>query len=96
MNKQIIIGVIAVILIGGGAYYFTISQTAVTGGEHGAATHEPTNSMGTSSKALGAIVAGTRINIKNSSFKPGNQNISFELFGKDGHAFNDTLLKVTP
>ena len=34
MNKQIIIGVMAVILIGGGAYYFTSSKTNVASNGH--------------------------------------------------------------
>lgn len=95
MNKQIIIAILAVTLIGGGVYYFAAPQSTETSGGHAAATHEETSSMGTAPVALGAKVAGTRINIKNSSFKPGNQNLSFELFGKDGHPFNESLLKTT-
>ncbi len=95
MNKQIIIGALALVLIGGGVYYFTTLETSVTSGEHANATHEAANSTGTTSMASGAKVAGTRINVKNSSFKTGTQNISFELFGQDGHAFDESLLKVT-
>ena len=84
MNNQIIIGVLAIVLIGGGAYYFTTSShTDGASGEHATATHGESNSTGTNSVASGAKVAGTRINIKNSSFKSGSQSLSFELFGQD-------------
>ncbi len=100
MNKQIIIGVLAVILIGGGAYYFTSSKPNVASDGHTDHTHEKETMerMGHSKMpmmASGAKVAGTRVNIKNSSFKPGSQNLTFELFGQDGHAFNESLLKTT-
>lgn len=100
MNKQIIIGVIAVILIGGGAYYFTSSKTNVASDGHTDHTHEEETMEGMDHSkmpmmASGAKVAGTRINIKNSSFKAGSQTLSFELFGQDGHAFDESLLKIT-
>lgn len=100
MNKQIIIGVIAVILTGGGTYYFTSSKTNVAYDGHTDHTHKEETMKGMGHlkmpmMASGAKVAGTRINIKNSSFKPGSQNLTFELFGQDGHAFDESLLKTT-
>ena len=103
MNKQIIIGVLAVILIGGGAYYFTSSKSNVASDGHTDHTHEQEDMAGIEGMdhskmpmmASGATLAGTRINIKNQSFKSGSQNLSFELFGQDGHAFDESLLKIT-
>ena len=40
MNKQIIIGVLAVILIGGGAYYFMSSKSNVASDGHTDHPHE--------------------------------------------------------
>ena len=103
MNKQIIIGVLAVILIGGGAYYFTSSKPNVASDGHTDHTHEQEDMAGMEGMdhskmpmmASGATLAGTRINIKNQSFKSGSQNLSFELFGQDGHVFDESLLKIT-
>lgn len=103
MNKQIIIGVLAVILIGGGAYYFTSSKSNVASDGHTDHTHEQEDMAGMEGMdhskmpmmASGAKLAGTRVNIKNQSFKSGSQNLSFELFGQDGHAFDESLLKIT-
>lgn len=103
MNKQIIIGVLAVILIGGGTYYFMSSKSNVASDGHTDHTHEEEDRKGMEGMdhskmpmmASGAILAGTRINIKNQSFKPGSQSLLFELFGQDGHAFDESLLKVT-
>ncbi len=108
MNKQLIIGILAITLVGGGAYYFGSSKPKVASDGHTDHTHDPimatvggtmamdhtgTGSMAT--MATGAKLAGTRVNIKNSSFKAGSQNLSFELFGQDGHAFDESLLKTT-
>lgn len=97
MNKKNIIALLAVLAIGGGIYFTTSKNTPspVTDGSaktpHGEVTGSDTDHI---SIAEGATLAGTRIILKNSTFKPGNQTISFELYGKDGHAFGDAELKI--
>ena len=107
MNKQIIIGVIAVILIGGGAFYLRSSKTnKVASDGYTDHTHDPIvatvggtmamNNEDTSSMtmATGAKEAKTRVIVKNTSFKSGTQTIVFELYGKDGDQWGDKDLKV--
>jgi hypothetical protein len=97
MNKKIIAGLIAILAIGGGVYYVT-SQNKVASDGHTDHTHDATTEENVTgihmSAPDGATIAGTRVIVKNSSFKAGNQVLSFELYGKDGHAFGDTELKV--
>ena len=97
MNKKVIISLIAVLVIGGGTYY-VISQdktAPVTSGSH-LNDDADTENMNADhmSVSTGATLAGTRVILKNSSLKAGSQNISFELYGKDGHVFSDAELKV--
>lgn len=107
MNKQLIIGILALTIVGGGAYYFGSSKTKVASDGHTDHTHDPIiatvggttamNHGGTESMAMmatGAKLAGTRIIVKNSTFKPGNQTLSFELYGSDSDAWSDKDLKV--
>lgn len=102
MNKKIIIALIAIILVGGGIYYTTSQNktTQVASDGHTDHTHdekasEMMNNIGHTGIPIGAKLAGTRIILKNSTLKPGNEMLSFELYGKDGHAFSDAELKVT-
>lgn len=107
MNKNIIIAILAVTVIGGGAYYLESSKTnKVASDGHTDHTHDPIlatvggtmamNHEGTSTMAMatGAKLAGTRVVIKNTSLKPGVQTLSFELYGGDGDAWSDKALKV--
>lgn len=101
MNKKVIIAVIAILVIGGGVYYITsqnktapvASDSDLGSSSQGVDTENiNADNMGVSN---GAILAGTRVILKNSAFKAGSQNVSFELYGKDGHVFSDAELKVT-
>lgn len=107
MNKNIIIAILAVTVIGGGSYYLGSSKTnKVASDGHTDHTHDPIvatvggtmamNHEGTSSIAMatGAKEAKTRVIVKNTSFKSGTQTISFELYGNDGDAWSDKALKV--
>lgn len=101
MNKKIIIALVAILVIGGGIYYAT-SQNKTAPVASGTPSEQPTPNMPTKnmnadkmSVSNGATLAGTRIIVKNSVLKAGSQNLSFELYGKDGHVFSDAELKVT-
>ncbi len=104
MNKQIIIGLLAVILIGGGAYYVGLTKTKVASDGHTDHTHDPivapiggTMPMDHGNVAMmatGAKPAGTRVIVKNTTYKSGTQTFSFELYGKDGDAWSDKDLKI--
>lgn len=107
MNKQIIIGIIALSIVGGGAYYVGSSKTnKVASDGHTDHTHDPIlatvggtvamnhNGETMATMATGAKEAGTRVIVKNTSLKPGVQTLSFELYGKDGDAWGDKDLKV--
>ena len=107
MNKNIIIAILAVTVIGGGAYYLGSSKTnKIASDGHTDHTHDPIvatvggtiamNHESTPSMVMttGAQEAGTRVVVKNTSFKAGTQTISFELYGKDGDAWSDKALKV--
>lgn len=107
MNKQIIIAILAVTVIGGGAYYLGSSKTnKVASDGHTDHTHDPiiatvggTVAMNhggepTATMATIAKEAGTRVIVKNTSFKAGPQTISFELYGTDGDQWSDKALKV--
>lgn len=107
MNKNIIIAILAITIIGGGSYYLGSSKTnKVASDGHTDHTHGPIlatvggtmamNHEGTSTIAMatGAKLAGTRVVIKNTSLKPGAQTLSFELYGDDGDAWSDKALKV--
>ena len=107
MNKNIIIAILAVTVIGGGAYYLGSSKTdKIAADGHTDHTHDPIvatvggtmamNHEATSSMAMatGAKEAKTRVIVKNTSFKAGKQTISFELYGNDGDAWSDKALKV--
>lgn len=101
MNKKIIIAAVSVLLIGGGIYYTTLQNktTPITSDGHTDHTHDDKSidhmseghKMTTGS---GAVLAGTRVIFKNGALKPGSQNISFELYGKDGDAFGDDELRT--
>ncbi len=109
MNKKIIIALLAIFVIGGGIYYTTLQNktTQVASDSHTDHSHDDghldhihdkgmENGSGDHMSATsGAILAGTRVIVKNSSIKPGNQTLSFELYGKDGYAFSDKELKIT-
>lgn len=108
MNKKIIIAIVAVLILGGGVYYVTSQNKAATDGHtnhshddghldhaHEAATTENMQGAHTNMAVEGATLAGTRVILKNSAFKAGTQNLSFELYGKDGHPFSDAELKIT-
>lgn len=107
MNKKIIIALMAILVIGGGIYYKT-SQTKIASDGHTDHTHtdghtdhsHDDTSIGTMSgdhmmnASTGAILAGTRVILKNSALKSGTQNLSFELYGKDGDAWSNEDLKI--
>jgi hypothetical protein len=99
MNTKIIIAIATVLLLGGGVYYATSQKKVASDGHtdhtHDAGVVENTGGTRVSMTAEGAVLAGTRVILKNSTFKPGVQNISFELYGKDGHPFSDAELKIT-
>ncbi len=101
MNKKIIIAIIALLVIGSGTYYITSqNKTESVASEvskeesKDSVTKENMNANNMMASDM-AILAGTRIILKNSSFKAGSQNIPFELYGKDGHLFSDAELKIT-
>lgn len=101
MNKKIIIAVIAILVIGGGIYYITSQNKTVpvASDSHTDHSHDDVDTENMHADYMsasdGATLAGTRIILKNSAFKDGSQNVSFELYGKDGHVFSDAELKVT-
>lgn len=101
MNKKIIIAVISILLIGGGIYYTILQNKTIptTSDGHTDHTHneKSANQMDkdhTMTTASGAVLAGTRVILKNGVLKSGSQNVSFELYGKDGDAFGDDELKI--
>lgn len=101
MNKKIIIALIAIVVIGGGIYYATSkNKTAPAASDgHTDHSHDEANTENMNADHMGvstgATLAGTRVILKNSALKAGSENISFELYGKDGHVFTDAELKVT-
>ena len=99
MNKNIIIALVAILVIGGGIYYVTSKNTIPASDEQKENSQNDTNpqTLGEdhmTNTSAGATLAGTRIIVKNSTLKSGNQNLSFELYGKDGHAFGDKELNI--
>ena len=102
MNKKIAIIIISILMIGSAIYYITSQNktTPIASDGHTDHIHDE-KSTGQMSKdhimvaASGAVPAGTRIILKNGVLKTGSQNVSFELYGKDGHAFSDAELKIT-
>lgn len=109
MNKKIIIALIAILVIGGGIYYVTSQNKTAPVASDGHTDHSHDDghmdhshdgmldeSMSGEHVTMpsGAVLAGTRIIVKNSTFKAGSQNLSFELYGQDGHVFSDAELKV--
>lgn len=107
MNKNIVIAILAITVIGGGIYYTqSTKMTKLASDGHTDHTHEPTlatvggtmamehGAMPSMVMATGAKEAKTRVIVKNTSFKPGIQTISFELYGNDGDAWSDKALKV--
>ena len=102
MNKKIIIALLVIFVIGGRIYYTTLQNknSKVASDGHTDHTHavESTDQMNNDHMATslsGAVLAGTRVILKNGALKAGSQNISFELYGKDGHSFGDSELKIT-
>ncbi len=101
MNKKIIISIIAVLIIGGSIYYSTSKNKTASDG-HTDHTHDastttaPTMSQDHTkvTAATGASLAGTRIILKNSTIKSGEQVLSFDLYGKDGDLWTDKDLKI--
>ncbi len=100
MNKLIYI-IIGILVIGGGTYYITTqNKTESVASEvskeesKDSVTKENMNANNMMASDM-AVLAGTRVILKNSSFKAGSQNIPFELYGKDGHLFSDAELKIT-
>ena len=98
MNKKI---AIIILLIGGGVYYITSQNKNIPISSDGHIDHthneKSANQMDkdhTMTTASGAVLAGTRVILKNGMLKSGSQNVSFELYGKDGHAFSDAELKI--
>ena len=84
--------IVAVIAIG---YGFTKTKTSNQDASN-TSTHAPENiNADHTGDSIGATLAGTRVILKNSLFKAGSQNVSFELYGKDGHAFSEKELKIT-
>ncbi len=104
MNKKIIISIIAILIVAiGGGVYYTTSKNNVASDGHTDHSHDEATSMGTDMEEThnmdamksGAELAGTRIIVKNSTFKSGEQVLSFVVYGKDGHEWGDKDLKVT-
>lgn len=109
MNKNIILGAIGIIIVGVSAYYLGSRSANVASDGHtdhahevvATSTHNMTGISGhaiadgtTMNMANGAKLAGTRIIVNNTSFKPGRQNLSFILYGTDGDAWGDKDLKI--
>lgn len=100
MNNKIMLTIITLFIIGGGIYYANSKEEAASDG-HTDHTHDgkivPAMSedhvMNTTMTG-GATLAGTRVILKNSAIKSGNQIISFDLYGKDGDKWSDKDLKV--
>ncbi len=105
MQNKIIIAIIAVVILVGGGFYLKSStnkaQDVASDGHtdhaHVATTTSDHMSDGDvhGAEELGAKLAGTRVVLKNTSIKAGTQNISFQIFGKDGHPFGANDLKIT-
>ena len=101
MNKKIMISIIAILIIGSGIYYITSKNKVASDGhtDHahdGSTTPSPAMSQDHTmvTAVTGATLARTRIILKNSTIKSGEQILSFELYGKDGHLWADKDLKV--
>ncbi len=100
-NKTTIAVIIIIILISGGIYMASNKNPEVASDGHTDHTHTATTTTEdhsahmTEGQVLGAKLAGTRVVLTNTSLKTGNQTISFQLFGKDGHAFGSNDLSVT-
>jgi hypothetical protein len=106
MNKNIIFGAVGILVVGAGAYFLMNRQSpAVASDGHTDHTHdEATTTSGTHTMpdgstmgmnmSTGAKLAGTRVIVKNTSYKTGKQTLSFVLYGKDGHEYGDADLKV--
>lgn len=101
MNKKIIITLITILVIGGGIYYATSQNNTAPVASDGHTDHahdeESTGQINNNHKVTtsSAVLAGTRVIIKNGVLKAGGQNISFELYGKDSYVFSDAELKVS-
>ena len=105
MNKNIIIVILTLLLIGGGIYYKNLQNkpvpVAIDGhtdhshdGEAITADTDHTMSIAGEHMLTGAKLAGTRTIIKNPAIKSGSQVLSFEIYGKDGDAWGDEDLKI--
>ncbi len=99
MNNKVILTVaIGIILIGGGIYFATTgnSTQSIASDGHTDHTHvaATTGASGVAVVEPGAKLAGTRVVLGNSAFKAGNQNLTFQLFGKDGHVFGPDDLET--
>jgi len=98
MNKTIIIAIATILVVGGGIYYVTSQNKTTPIATDGHTDHvhktDQSNKGHMTTTPTGAVPAGTRIILKNGVLKAGSQNVSFELYGKDGHVFSDVELKV--
>ncbi len=93
MNKKIILALITALVIGGGIYCVTSQNKIASVASDGHTAQINTDHMMTTPTS--AILAGTRVIVKNTSFKSGSQLLSFELYGKDGDAWSDKALKIS-
>ncbi len=97
MNNKVIIAVaIIIIVIGGGIYFSTTGKStqSVAFDGHTDHTHIAANAGDSGATVVepGAKLAGTRVVLENTALKAGNQNLVFQLFGKDGHVFGSNDL----
>lgn len=107
MNKNIIIAIIAILVLGaGGAYYINSTKVVDESKPHvDAVPHTTVETKNTTSdmagmdhsqmnmSGLGSKEAGTRVITKNNSLKSGTQELSFQLYGADGDSWSDKDLK---
>ncbi len=92
MNKTIIIAIVTILVVGGGIYFATPQKKNAPVTSESQANQINNEHIVTAPS--GAVLAGTRVILKNEALKAGSQNLSFELYGKDGHVFSDAELKV--
>ena len=102
MNKSLYIVIAGIVIVAGFVGYTLFGKeeavhTAGDGHTDHSLDNVDTESMNADHMGVttGATLEGTRVILKNSALKAGNQNVSFELYGKDGHVFGDAELKIT-
>jgi hypothetical protein len=99
MKKNLVIVTILIVGAIGAAFFILKPSPKPASDGHTDHTHDEESAhqmnkdhmINTSS---GAVLAGTRVVLKNGILKQGSQNISFELYGKDGHVFTAAELKI--